>query len=213
MIGQPLPRLEDRRLVTGNGRYTDDIDVPGQAYAAFLRSPHAHARIVSIDIGAALAAPGVIAVLTGADYLADGFQGMQHVPMPLDAIDPTAPAFRDALHAPAYSRLHLPLPVDNVRHVGEAVAMVVADTAARAARSTSSNWRGYGRRAAAAARSSGRATAARRSWRITRAATPSCAPPWPSTPRAASSPPTTSGWATWVRTPCRTCRCRTAPAS
>ncbi|MFJ1467894.1 xanthine dehydrogenase family protein molybdopterin-binding subunit [Massilia orientalis] len=132
MIGQPLPRLEDRRLVTGNGRYTDDIDVPGQAYAAFLRSPHAHARIVSIDIGAALAAPGVIAVLTGADYLADGFQGMQHVPMPLDAIDPTAPAFRDALHAPAYSRLHLPLPVDNVRHVGEAVAMVVADTAARA---------------------------------------------------------------------------------
>lgn len=132
MIGQPLPRLEDRRLVTGNGRYTDDIDVPGQAYAAFLRSPHAHARIVSIDIGAALAAPGVIAVLTGADYVADGFQGMQHVPMPLDAIDPTAPAFRDALHAPAYSRLHLPLPVDKVRHVGEAVAMVVADTAARA---------------------------------------------------------------------------------
>jgi carbon-monoxide dehydrogenase large subunit len=132
MIGQALPRLEDPRLVSGKGRYTDDIDVPGQAHAAFLRSPHAHARIGSIDIGAALGAPGVIAVLTGADYLADGFQGMQHVPMPLDAIDPTSPAFRDALSSPAYSRLHLPLPVDKVRHVGEAVAMVIAETAAQA---------------------------------------------------------------------------------
>jgi len=129
MIGQPLPRLEDRRLVTGNGQYTDDISVEGQVYAAFLRSPHAHARIAAIDVSAARAAPGVIAVLTGDDYLADGFQGMQHVPMPVDAIDHTVPAFRESLTGNVYSRLHLPLPVDKVRHVGEAVVMVVAETA------------------------------------------------------------------------------------
>lgn len=132
MIGQPLPRLEDRRLVTGNGQYTDDIGVDGQVYAAFLRSPHAHARINAIDTSAARAAPGVLAVLTGDDYLAAGFQGIQHVPMPIDAIDHTAPAFRESLTGSFYSRLHLPLPVDKVRHVGEAVAMVVAATAAQA---------------------------------------------------------------------------------
>ncbi|GJI89741.1 xanthine dehydrogenase family protein molybdopterin-binding subunit [Duganella hordei] len=132
MIGQSLPRLEDRRLVTGNGQYTDDISVDGQVYAAFLRSPHAHARIHAIDTSAARAAPGVLAVLTGDDYLAAGFQGIQHVPMPLDAIDHTAPAFRESLTGSVYSRLHLPLPVDKVRHVGEAVVMVIAASAAQA---------------------------------------------------------------------------------
>lgn len=131
MIGQPLPRLEDRRLVTGNGSYTDDISVDGQVYAAFMRSPHAHARIVAIDTTAALAAEGVLAVLTGADYLAAGYQGIEHVPMPLDAIDHTMPAFSDAIGA-AYRRLHLPLAIDAVRHVGEAVVMVVAHSAAQA---------------------------------------------------------------------------------
>jgi carbon-monoxide dehydrogenase large subunit len=132
MIGQSLPRLEDRRLVTGNGQYTDDISVDGQVHAAFLRSPHAHARINAIDTSAARAAPGVLAVLTGDDYLAAGFQGIQHVPMPLDAIDHTAPAFRESLTGSVYSRLHLPLPVDKVRHVGEAVVMVIAASAAQA---------------------------------------------------------------------------------
>ncbi|MFS2007872.1 xanthine dehydrogenase family protein molybdopterin-binding subunit [Duganella sp. CT11-25] len=132
MIGQPLPRLEDRRLVTGNGQYTDDISVDGQVYAAFLRSPHAHARINAIDTSAARAAPGVVAVLTGDDYLAAGFQGIQHVPMPIDAIDHTVPAFRESLTGSVYSRLHLPLPVDKVRHVGEAVVMVIAASAAQA---------------------------------------------------------------------------------
>ncbi len=67
-IGKPLPRKEDPRLLTGRGRYSDDVSLPGQAYAVFVRSPHAHARIRSIDTGAAARAmPGVLAVLTGAD--------------------------------------------------------------------------------------------------------------------------------------------------
>ena len=78
MIGKPIPRVEDQRFVTGNGQYTDDIRVDGQVHAAFLRSPHAHAALRSIDVSAAQAAPGVIAVLIGQDYLDDGFQGVDH---------------------------------------------------------------------------------------------------------------------------------------
>lgn len=128
MIGQPVPRLEDERLVRGDGRYTDDINLEGQAYAAFLRSPHAHALICGIDTQAAREAPGVLAVLTGQDYLDAGFQGMEHMPNPADAIDHTRPAFTSSLSGAVLSQLHLPLPVDRVRHVGEAVVMVVAET-------------------------------------------------------------------------------------
>ena len=73
-IGQPVRRREDLRLITGQGRYTDDLNLPGQAYAAMVRSPHAHAIIRSIDKSAALAVPGVVAVLTGQDWLADGLK-------------------------------------------------------------------------------------------------------------------------------------------
>jgi carbon-monoxide dehydrogenase large subunit len=132
MIGQPLPRLEDRRLVSGNGCYTDDINIDGQVYAAFLRSPHAHALLCSINVDAARAAPGVLAVLTGADYLAAGFQGIEHVPNPADAITHTQPAFTSSLTGSIFNQLHLPLPVDKTRHVGEAVAMVIATTAMQA---------------------------------------------------------------------------------
>src|SRR5476651_1742960 len=83
-IGRSLPRLEDLRLVRGAGRYTDDIVVPGQACATFLRSPHAHARILRIDTSAARARPGVLAVLTGADYVADGLLGAAQGPVPAD---------------------------------------------------------------------------------------------------------------------------------
>ena len=69
-IGQPVTRREDQRLLTGAGRYTDDIDIPGQAYAHILRSPHAHAEIAAIDTAAATVAPGVACVLTGADIAA-----------------------------------------------------------------------------------------------------------------------------------------------
>lgn len=129
MIGQPLPRLEDQRLVEGQGRYTDDIDVDGQVYAAFLRSPHAHALLCSIETADALAADGVLAVLTARDYLDAGFQGIEHVPNPADAIVPTQPAFSTALAGRVFSQLHLPLALDRVRHVGEPIAMVIATTA------------------------------------------------------------------------------------
>src|SRR5690348_3530462 len=66
-IGARVPRLEDKRFITGRGRYTDDITRPGQAHAYFLRSPHPHARIRSISTAAAEAAPGVVAVFTGND--------------------------------------------------------------------------------------------------------------------------------------------------
>jgi carbon-monoxide dehydrogenase large subunit len=132
MIGQSLPRLDDRRLVTGGGRYTDDLNVPGQAYAVFLRSPHAHALICAVDTTAARAAPGVLAVLTGQDYLAAGFQGIQHVPNPADAIIHSQPAFTTSLTGAIFNELHVPLPVEKVRHVGEAVVMIAAETVAEA---------------------------------------------------------------------------------
>ena len=71
-VGQPVPRTEDPRLLTGNGQYTDDFNLPFQAYCHILRSPHAHALIRSIDASKAEAMPGVEAVLTGADYAHDG---------------------------------------------------------------------------------------------------------------------------------------------
>ena len=77
-IGRPLPRFEDLRLVRGSGRYTDDVSVAQQAFAIFVRSPHAHARVSAIDTSAALGRAGVLAVLTGRDYLADGHLGMAH---------------------------------------------------------------------------------------------------------------------------------------
>ena len=66
-FGKPILRKEDARLLVGGGCYSDDVNVPGQAYACFVRSPHAHARVGRVDIAAALATAGVIAVLTGAD--------------------------------------------------------------------------------------------------------------------------------------------------
>jgi carbon-monoxide dehydrogenase large subunit len=132
MIGQPIPRLEDRRLVTGNGRYTDDIQVEGQVYAAFLRSPHAHALLRSINTEAALAAPGVLAVLTGNDYVGEGFQGIDHIANPAGAVTWAQPTFENSLTGSIFSQPHLPLAVDKVRHVGETVAMVIAECALQA---------------------------------------------------------------------------------
>lgn len=73
-IGTSLPRLEDARLITGRGRYSDDFTLPGQVCATVVRSPHAHTRILSIDASAARALPGVLAVLTGTDMPADGLR-------------------------------------------------------------------------------------------------------------------------------------------
>src|SRR5207248_7371102 len=78
-IGQPVRRREDLRLLTGHGRYSDDLNLPGQTYAVMVRSPHAHALIRSIDTDAARGAPGVLAVLTGEDVMADGLQPLPNI--------------------------------------------------------------------------------------------------------------------------------------
>ena len=72
-IGQPVPRTEDPRLLTCRGRYMDDNVLPRETRAYILRSPHAHARILSMDVSAAKDAPGVIEILTGQDYVDDGY--------------------------------------------------------------------------------------------------------------------------------------------
>jgi carbon-monoxide dehydrogenase large subunit len=128
-IGQPRPRTEDARLITGQGRFTDDFGFPGQAHAAIVRSPHAHARIVKIDKAPALEMPGVLGAFTGADCAADVLGPIGHDPVPKtrDDMKLTAPGGGDIFIGP-----HLLLPADKVRHVGEAVAFVVAETKAQA---------------------------------------------------------------------------------
>ncbi len=116
-IGQSPTRLEDARLLRGRGRYLADIDASGQLWAVILRSPHAHAKILSIDTAAAAAAPGVHAVLTGRDYRADGL-----------GVVPCMGAYkqRDGRHM--YVPDRPALAVDRVMHIGYPVALVVADT-------------------------------------------------------------------------------------
>ncbi|MGH7043464.1 MAG: xanthine dehydrogenase family protein molybdopterin-binding subunit [Acetobacteraceae bacterium] len=127
-IGQSVRRSEDFRLLTGQGQFGDDPVLPGLAHVVFLRSPHAHARIVSVDRAAAVAAPGVRVVLTGADYIADGL-----APIPHNAGLMGAPDVTVRLRAGAPIKTpHWPMPAAVVRHVGEPVAMVVADTIAQA---------------------------------------------------------------------------------
>src|SRR3989304_83025 len=127
-IGRPMPRFEDLRLVRGAGQYSDDISVPDQTYAVFVRSPHAHARIRRVDTAAALGKPGVIAVLTGADYVADGLKGASQRPNPAGAIDIKLRAFAPEKR-PTLDERQYPLATDRARYPGEAVAMVVADSA------------------------------------------------------------------------------------
>lgn len=117
-IGASVRRKEDQRFLTGKGRFTDDIDRPGQTFAAFVRSPHAHAKINSIDTGVAESSPGVIAVLTGAELQADGVGGMPCGFAP-DGGPQNAPP-RPALVS------------DKVRFVGDLVAMVIAESASQA---------------------------------------------------------------------------------
>jgi carbon-monoxide dehydrogenase large subunit len=123
-IGQPVRRKEDFRLLTGRGCYGDDVSLPGMAHVVFVRSPHAHARIASIDKRAALAAPGVLAVLTGADYRTAGLGPIPHNPG-LSAPPDVQARLRGA--APIATG-HYPLPADRVRFVGEPAAVVVAET-------------------------------------------------------------------------------------
>jgi aerobic carbon-monoxide dehydrogenase large subunit len=129
-FGTPVRRLEDGRLLTGQGHYSDDVSLPGQAYARFIRSPHPHARIRGVDAGAARAAPGVIAVLTAADAAADGLAPIPHRPVPTNPHEFPLVG-RDG--GSVFVAPHPPLPADRARFVGEAVAMVIAETAGAAA--------------------------------------------------------------------------------
>ena len=116
-IGKPLRRLEDARLLTGQGCYTDDVGPAGAAHVAFTRSPHAHARIARIDVSAARGAPGVLAVYTGADVAADGVGEIPFTRM-----------HKREDGSPIVAPPRMPITADAARFVGDAVAMVVAET-------------------------------------------------------------------------------------
>src|ERR1700688_4103311 len=128
-IGDTVRRKEDLRLLTGRGCYSDDFNFPGQAYAVTLRSPHAHAVIRAIDAAAARAMPGVLAVLTGADARADGLKAIPHLAAPGTPPDLVL-ANRDGSPVPVAP--HHVLPTDRVRHVGTAIAFVIAESVAGA---------------------------------------------------------------------------------
>jgi aerobic carbon-monoxide dehydrogenase large subunit len=124
-IGAPVLRKEDPKLLTGRGIYSDDVNVAGQLYAVVLRSPHPHARILKIDAGAALAMPGVHTVLTAIDAAADGLSPIHHPP------PRSGPPDIQLTHRSGKAPIIPPqamLAADKARFVGEAVALVVADT-------------------------------------------------------------------------------------
>jgi carbon-monoxide dehydrogenase large subunit len=116
-VGQPVPRSEDPRFLTGRGRYVDDIAPPHAAQGYVLRSPHAHARLRRVATEAAKSVPGVLAVLTGADVAADALGGIPVVVTPVAWGGP-----------PGHQPLHPVLARDRVRHVGDPVAFIVAET-------------------------------------------------------------------------------------
>jgi carbon-monoxide dehydrogenase large subunit len=116
-IGDSVLRKEDFRFLTGTGNYTDDVNQPNQCHAVLVRSPHAHAKISSIDINAATAAAGVLAVFTGSDIVDDGL-GSLPCGWGITQIDGT----------PMSEPPHPLLQADRVRHVGDPVALVIAET-------------------------------------------------------------------------------------
>src|SRR4249919_484281 len=116
-LGQSIPRREDRRFLTGRGRYADDTAPAGALAVLFLRSPHAHARLSGIDKSAALASPGVAAIYTADDLLTDK---VGHLPAISEIKDAAGNRHREPRH--------LPMPAGKVRHVGDIVAMIVAET-------------------------------------------------------------------------------------
>jgi carbon-monoxide dehydrogenase large subunit len=120
-IGKAVKRKEDKRFITGKGKYTDDIRMENQAYAAFVRSPHAHARITGVDTAGASAMEGVIAVLTGAELAEDGIGNL---------ICGWAVNSKDG--SPMNMGPWPALAAERVRYVGDAVAVVIAETQAQA---------------------------------------------------------------------------------
>ncbi|NKB21690.1 MAG: molybdopterin-dependent oxidoreductase [Alphaproteobacteria bacterium] len=128
-VGQPIVRNEDLRLITGAGEFSDDRNMPDQAYAAVLRSTHAHAQIKGINRSRAQKMPGVLLILTGKDWQDADLLPLQNNPIPSARTDPT-------LFAPGgglpHARDQYPLPVERVHFAGEPVVMVIAETLAQA---------------------------------------------------------------------------------
>jgi len=112
LFGSSIKRREDPRLITGKGVYVDDVKLPGTTYASFVRSPHAHARIKNIDSTAARKLPGVVAVYTGKELSAGGVKSL-----PVGWLLPN-------IKLPP----HLPLAVERARYMGDAVAVVIAES-------------------------------------------------------------------------------------
>ena len=126
-IGTSPKRVEDKRFLTGAGRFTDDITLPNQAYAVILRSPYAHAKILGVNKEAAENAAGVIAIFTGADVA-----HINGLPCGWQVNFKNGDAMKEPKH---------PLMVaDKVRHVGDAVAMVIAETRNQAWDAITTNW-------------------------------------------------------------------------
>jgi CO/xanthine dehydrogenase Mo-binding subunit len=115
-FGKPLTRNEDPRLLRGEALFVDDVQLPGMLHAAFLRSPHAHARLVAVDTAAAKARPGVHAVITAEDL------GEYWQPGPL--LVPPPPIDGMVFH----QRCQVPLAKGKVRHLGEPIALVIAES-------------------------------------------------------------------------------------
>src|ERR671931_2324084 len=120
LFGKSIKRREDPRFVTGRGQYVDDVKLPGTTYAAFVRSPHAHARINGIDVSAAKSHPGVVAIFTGKDMA-----GVNSLPCGWDLRKEKGipGVVQDLTMVP-----HMPLTSDVARHVGDPVAVVIADS-------------------------------------------------------------------------------------
>lgn len=120
-IGAPIKRVEDKRFLTGRGRYTDDLNQPNQLYACILRSPHAHANLKKVDVSQAKAAPGVIDIFTGSDMAADEVGSL-----------PCGWQIHSKDGSPMHEPGHPPMAVTKVRHVGDQVAIVIAETKSQA---------------------------------------------------------------------------------
>ena len=131
-IGQAVTRIEDDRLLTGRGRYADDIDLPGALHLALVRSPHPHARVGAIDTAAIAAADGVVAVFTGPDLVAAGV-----------APFPPPPGFKRPDGSPMDVPPYPVLASDVVRYVGQPVAALLARSRAQAEAAAASAWIEY----------------------------------------------------------------------
>ena len=125
-IGASVPRAEDKRLLTGKGKFSDDISKPNQVYAVMVRSEHAHADLISVNVESSKSMPGVVMILTGADWISDGLNPMPAWGNPKD-VELQNRDGSQIFYTPLF-----PVVVDRIRRVGEIIAVVIAQTEAQA---------------------------------------------------------------------------------